>query len=78
MNSKLCKTLRRRAQSQTVGQPNVAYKAIHRNKPNPLFNPFDPMSFDPMYLEPAVIDKIQLILDPRCTRAVYQKAKAAA
>lgn len=71
MNSKLCKRLRKRAQQQTVGMPNVAYKMIRHTKRNPLFNPLDPMS-----LEPFSIDKLQVVLDPQCTRAAYKKLKS--
>jgi hypothetical protein len=73
MNSKLCKRLRSLAQKETVGLPNVAYNVIRHPKQNPKFNPVDPIS-----LEPFTIDKLQFVLDPKCTRSVYQKLKAAA
>jgi len=73
MNSKLCKRMRSLAQKETVGLPNVAYNVIRHSKRNPLFNPLDPMSLEPLF-----IDKLQFVLDPKCTRSVYQKLKAAA
>ena len=71
MNSKLCKRLRKRAQQQTVGMPNVAYNVTRHSKRNPLFNPIDPMSLEPLF-----IDKLQVVLEAGCTRQVYQKLKA--
>jgi hypothetical protein len=70
MSSKLCKRLRKLAQSATVGMPNVAYRIQSHWKLNPNFRPLDPAS-----LEPAIIEKIQVLLQKDCTRYVYQQAK---
>jgi hypothetical protein len=61
MNSKKVKALRRQAEAQTVGQATVAYRATK--------------------LRSKVIDGKRMlntetmVLDPACTRAVYQKLK---
>lgn len=70
MNAKKCKRLRKYAQSVTVGAPNVAYRVIQHRKQNPRFNPLDPTS-----MEPFTIIRPQVVLDARCTRAVYHSFK---
>lgn len=73
MNAKKCKQLRRWAESSTVGKPYTAYYAQKHVKPNPRFNPLDPLLG-----EPAFIEKIQIRLKPGCTRKMYKQAKALA
>jgi hypothetical protein len=70
MNAKLCKRLRRWAESETVGMPNVQYRAQEHVKFNPKFNPLNPMSGEPSH-----IVKIQMHLTNGCTRYAYKQAK---
>jgi hypothetical protein len=70
VNAKKCKLLRKLAQEKTVGMPNVEYRIQRHWKINPNFRPLDPTS-----LEPASIEKIQILLSENCTRYVYRQEK---